>query len=66
LANVYGLGALLRSLLTGSIRRDHAPNRDDAEIPRFLSAICDNCLAVDPSQRFQSVAELIGELGTLK
>ena len=66
LADVYGLVALLRSLLTGSIRRDHAPNRDDAEIPRFLSAICDNCLAVDPSQRFQSVAELIGELGTLK
>jgi DNA-directed RNA polymerase specialized sigma24 family protein/predicted Ser/Thr protein kinase len=65
LADIYGLGALLWSLLTGSIPNNLDHYRDDAEIPRSLFAVCHKCLAVDPERRFQSVAELIEQLDTL-
>jgi len=66
LADVYGLGALLWSLLTGSIPHIHSRDRDEGEIPRTASMICDKCLAVDPKQRFRSVVELAEELDSLK
>jgi RNA polymerase sigma factor (sigma-70 family) len=66
LADVYGLGALLWSLLTGSIPQAHSRDHDEGKIPRALSTICNKCLAVDPKQRFRSVVELIEKLDSLK
>jgi serine/threonine protein kinase len=65
LADVYGLGALLWSLATGSVPHGRADYLGEVEIPRSISTICDKCLAVDPRQRFQSVADLIDQLDKL-
>lgn len=50
--DVYALGAILRELLSNP----------GAQVDRDLAAICRKCLQIDPSNRYQTVAELINDL----
>ncbi len=75
--DVYSLGVVLFELLTRQrpfsgerwallrdIQQEPAPKlrRLDRRIPRDLEAICLKCLAKDPSQRYQSAADLAEDL----
>ncbi|MDA1017405.1 MAG: protein kinase [Planctomycetota bacterium] len=78
LSDVYGIGAILYSLLTGrppfqgesvldtlAMVRDHppvAPSQLRTDIPHDLETICLKCLQKDPASRFASAAELADEL----
>jgi serine/threonine protein kinase len=61
-ADVFGLGALLWSLVAGSVPRLPFLAPDDVEIPKALLDVCAKCLNDDPNRRFQSVVELAREL----
>jgi serine/threonine protein kinase len=72
--DVYGLGAILYQLLTGSppfqastlvaireLVRGHMPALPSTvrgDIPPVLDAICQKCLAKEPAHRFQTAREL--------
>ena len=76
--DVYGLGAILYELLTGSppfhnptvmetvvevLERDPLPPREiRPEIPRELETICLKCLEKDPADRYSSAQALADEL----
>ena len=76
--DVYGLGAVLYTLLSGHAPhrgssqleildavREHAPEsplRVDAKVPRDLSVICMKCLEKDPRRRYHSARELADDL----
>jgi serine/threonine protein kinase len=66
LADIFGLGALLWSLVTRSIPHTPLSRNEQGEMPAAIFAICGKCLAVDPRQRFQSVAELLAGLDALE
>ena len=77
--DVYGLGAILYSMLCGrpphrgandpdTLRRVVAdelvpPRHIRREIPRDLEAICLRCLEKDPARRYRSARELADEIG---
>ena len=77
-SDCYSLGAILYELLTGApafrgaspmaiVRRviEEAPARPrvvDPAIPPVLEAICLKCLEKDPARRYQSAADLAGDL----
>ncbi len=76
--DVYGLGAILYELLSGSppfrngtvmetvvevLERDPQPPRElRPEIPKALETICLKCLEKDPRDRYSSAAALASEL----
>jgi hypothetical protein len=62
LADIFGLGALLWSLATGSVPRAPIGEDELAALPQAIAIICGKCLAFDPRQRFQSTAELVERL----
>ncbi len=77
--DVYGLGAILYSMLCGrpphrgandpdTLRRVVAdepvpPRHIRREIPRDLEAICLRCLEKDPARRYRSARELADDIG---
>ena len=65
LSDVYGLGALLWSLITGTAPHGETCFCGPPAITSPLSAICGKCLAIDPRQRFPSVATFIQQLDSL-
>jgi serine/threonine protein kinase len=64
-ADVYGLGAILFLLLTDEVpspESDPAARLDRHRIPRPLMAICAKALAIEPGDRYQTVAALADEI----
>jgi serine/threonine protein kinase len=70
--DIYALAATLYHMLTGvepleSVRRVSGevmltPNQINNEVPLPLSQIIERCLALDPANRFQSIAEFLKSL----
>lgn len=76
--DVWGLGAILHEMLTGSapfpgctdedsLRRRQAvvlpgPRSRNPAVPADLDAICRHCLAIDPAARYASARELADDL----
>ena len=64
-ADVYGLGALLLLLLTGSTPPDtHAAASVETrrDLPKPLRAVCARALAADPADRYPGVTELAADI----
>jgi eukaryotic-like serine/threonine-protein kinase len=75
-ADIYGLGAMLRQLLTGSgssvphtvespatVVGEPAQSASLAAVDPDLAAICEKCLQPDPERRYRSAAALADDLG---
>jgi len=65
-ADVFGLGALLVFLVTGTVPSSVAPPHQlleaDRQVPRRLRAIAARCLAADPADRYADAAEVAEEI----
>jgi RNA polymerase sigma factor (sigma-70 family) len=57
--DVYGLGAVLFTLLVGQPpTAHHSPSQLRPDVPVTLDAICQRCLAREPERRYASASEL--------
>jgi len=62
-ADIYALGVLLWALSTGKLPSDSDLLQAEDSALTQLQLICRQCLAEDPSQRYQNVNSLISALG---
>jgi serine/threonine protein kinase len=68
-ADVYGLGAILFLLLANGIpgpEADPTITLRRQHVPRPLAAICARALAVEPAQRYQTVAALAADVAAYR
>lgn len=61
-ADVFALGALLRTLVTGHAPSQPGRSQSGLDAVEPIRAICRRCLAETPEQRFPSVSALIDAL----
>ncbi|MCE9593616.1 MAG: serine/threonine protein kinase [Planctomycetes bacterium] len=74
-ADIYSLGVILHESIAGAlpfeqdsgggfvVREDDDPPQFAPDFPIALRAVVERCLRLDPSARFDSVEELVAELG---